>query len=256
MAKGLPDYGLIAAQIEALAEEDAAWVPLLANASALVMDGVDNLNWAGFYLMRPVRAGAAGNVERELVLGPFQGKVACVAHCRGARRVRNGRCDGLDTTGARRARICRAHRVRQRVELRGGGADPRGRARRGRAGRGLSAGGKVWRGGRARHGGRGRRHRALLRLREAGVAGRRGCCGRPAPVHIDREFAAGPRTRPSRVRATLHPGTLLPRVCTVARNSGQVSTGRRLGGTRPPPVRGRPANSPLMCTGGTPRRHT
>lgn len=78
MAKGLPDYGLIAAQIEALAEEDARWVPLLANASALVMDGVDNLNWAGFYLMRPVRAGAAGNVERELVLGPFQGKVACV----------------------------------------------------------------------------------------------------------------------------------------------------------------------------------
>lgn len=78
MAKGLPDYGLIAAQIEALAEEDAAWVPLLANASALVMDGVDNLNWAGFYLTRPVGADAAGDVERELVLGPFQGKVACV----------------------------------------------------------------------------------------------------------------------------------------------------------------------------------
>lgn len=78
MAKGLPDYGLIAAQIEALAEEDAAWVPLLANASALVMGGVNNLNWAGFYLMRPVGAGATGDVERELVLGPFQGKVACV----------------------------------------------------------------------------------------------------------------------------------------------------------------------------------
>lgn len=78
MAKGLPDYGLIAAQIEALAEEDTAWVPLLANASALVMDGVDNLNWVGFYLMHPVGAGAAGNDERELVLGPFQGKVACV----------------------------------------------------------------------------------------------------------------------------------------------------------------------------------
>lgn len=78
MAKGLPDYGLIAAQIEALAEEDAAWVPLLANASALVMGGVDNLNWAGFYLMRPVGTDAAGDVERELVLGPFQGKVACV----------------------------------------------------------------------------------------------------------------------------------------------------------------------------------
>lgn len=83
MAKGLPDYGLMAAQIEALAEEDAHWVSLLANASALVMGGVNNLNWAGFYLMRPVGActadgAGASNVERELVLGPFQGKVACV----------------------------------------------------------------------------------------------------------------------------------------------------------------------------------
>lgn len=75
MAKGLADYGLIAAQIEALAEEDARWVPLLANASALVMDGVGDLNWAGFYLMRP---DGADGTARELVLGPFQGKVACV----------------------------------------------------------------------------------------------------------------------------------------------------------------------------------
>ena len=75
MAKGLADYRLIAAQIEALAEEDAHWVPLLANASALVMDGVPDLNWAGFYLMRPSRTDAG---RLELVLGPFQGKVACV----------------------------------------------------------------------------------------------------------------------------------------------------------------------------------
>lgn len=86
MAKGLTDFGLIAAQIEALAEEDAHWVPLLANASALVMDGVANLNWAGFYLMRPAGTSAAAGAgaadaadgRRELVLGPFQGKVACV----------------------------------------------------------------------------------------------------------------------------------------------------------------------------------
>lgn len=89
MAKGLADFGLIAAQIEALAEEDARWVPLLANASALVMDGVEDLNWAGFYLMRPAGTSAAAGADaasaagaadgrRELVLGPFQGKVACV----------------------------------------------------------------------------------------------------------------------------------------------------------------------------------
>ena len=42
----------------------------LANASALIFDALDSLNWAGFYLIekdRPV-----------LVLGPFQGKPACI----------------------------------------------------------------------------------------------------------------------------------------------------------------------------------
>lgn len=62
------DYGLLGSQIESLAEADAGWVGLLANASALIMDGVPDLNWAGFYLMD----------GGELVLGPFQGKVACV----------------------------------------------------------------------------------------------------------------------------------------------------------------------------------
>ncbi|RUO38837.1 GAF domain-containing protein [Aliidiomarina shirensis] len=40
----------------------------LANISAVLFDQLDNLNWLGFYL-------AEGE---ELVLGPFQGKVACV----------------------------------------------------------------------------------------------------------------------------------------------------------------------------------
>ena len=40
----------------------------LANASALLMQGLENLNWAGFYL-------AEG---RTLTLGPFQGKPACI----------------------------------------------------------------------------------------------------------------------------------------------------------------------------------
>jgi GAF domain-containing protein len=63
-----PDYALLAAQVRSLAEEDAHWLPVLANASALVMESLPDLNWAGFYLMRGGR----------LVLGPFQGKVACV----------------------------------------------------------------------------------------------------------------------------------------------------------------------------------
>ena len=61
-------YELVAAQIRELADEEPHWVPVLANASALVFDAIDGLNWAGFYLMR----------HGELVLGPFQGKVACV----------------------------------------------------------------------------------------------------------------------------------------------------------------------------------
>ena len=64
----MTDYELVAEQIRALAEEEPSWVPVLANASALIFDAIPDLNWAGFYLMR----------DGELVLRPFQGKVACV----------------------------------------------------------------------------------------------------------------------------------------------------------------------------------
>lgn len=62
------DYGLICEQIEALAETEPFYVPLLANVSALLYEHMPDLNWAGFYLMR----------DGQLVLGPFQGKVACI----------------------------------------------------------------------------------------------------------------------------------------------------------------------------------
>lgn len=65
-----PDYELLAAQVRALAEEDPRWMPLLANASALIYEALPGVNWAGFYL---IPEGDDG-----LVLGPFQGKVACV----------------------------------------------------------------------------------------------------------------------------------------------------------------------------------
>lgn len=64
----MPDYQLLCAQIEALAEEDKYWLCMLSNTSALIMDALPHLNWAGFYLMR----------NQRLVLGPFQGKLACV----------------------------------------------------------------------------------------------------------------------------------------------------------------------------------
>lgn len=62
------DYQLLCAQIESLAETDGHYVPLLSNAAALIYHSMEGLNWAGFYLMRGGR----------LVLGPFQGKLACI----------------------------------------------------------------------------------------------------------------------------------------------------------------------------------
>ena len=62
------DYELLSKQLEALASQDTNYVPLLSNASALLYENMEDLNWAGFYLLK----------DSTLVLGPFQGKVACI----------------------------------------------------------------------------------------------------------------------------------------------------------------------------------
>ena len=62
------DYKLISAQLKSLAEDDHNYIPLLSNASALIYDSLPDLNWAGFYIMN----------KGSLMLGPFQGKVACI----------------------------------------------------------------------------------------------------------------------------------------------------------------------------------
>ena len=62
------DYKLIAAQIRALSEEEPFYVPLLSNVSALLFESLPEVSWAGFYLKR----------DGQLVLGPFQGKPACI----------------------------------------------------------------------------------------------------------------------------------------------------------------------------------
>lgn len=86
----MTDYGLLAKQIVSLAEVDAHWLPVLSNAAALLWDALDDINWAGFYLVDPATVSgaepsAAPGAEldaapsaHELRLGPFQGKVACV----------------------------------------------------------------------------------------------------------------------------------------------------------------------------------
>ena len=62
------DYDLIIRQMEALAEISSDYIPVMANAAALLYHSMEDINWVGFYLVK-------GDV---LILGPFQGKTACV----------------------------------------------------------------------------------------------------------------------------------------------------------------------------------
>ena len=71
----MPDYTLLAQQIEELAEIDAHWLPVLANTAALLWNALEDINWAGFYL---VDSDTGSDGVPELRLGPFQGNVACV----------------------------------------------------------------------------------------------------------------------------------------------------------------------------------
>ena len=69
------DWALIERQLGSVLEGTEVWVSALANASALLMDMLDDLNWVGFYLTGRVVGSGVGTDE--LALGPFQGKVAC-----------------------------------------------------------------------------------------------------------------------------------------------------------------------------------
>ncbi|RKM58784.1 GAF domain-containing protein [Butyrivibrio sp. CB08] len=64
----MTDYKLLAKQIRALADDEPNYIPVFSNASALLYDNLEDLNWAGFYIMN----------KGSLMLGPFQGKVACI----------------------------------------------------------------------------------------------------------------------------------------------------------------------------------
>lgn len=61
-------YRELQGQLTALFAGERDGLANSANTSALLFETLPNLNWAGFYFLR----------GRELVLGPFQGKVACV----------------------------------------------------------------------------------------------------------------------------------------------------------------------------------
>jgi len=75
-------YRELDAQLGALLTGERDLIANTANAAALLYNALPDLNWAGFYLLRPSasggHAGGTGGGAQELVLGPFQGKPACV----------------------------------------------------------------------------------------------------------------------------------------------------------------------------------
>ncbi len=62
------DYKLLCSQLKSLSEGVENNITILSNAAALLWYSLEGINWAGFYLFE----------NGELVLGPFQGKPACV----------------------------------------------------------------------------------------------------------------------------------------------------------------------------------
>ncbi|MDG1750643.1 MAG: GAF domain-containing protein [Thalassotalea sp.] len=61
-------YTQLAQQSKALIGDETDIIANMANISALLFDALDKVNWVGFYRV----------IEQELVLGPFQGKIACI----------------------------------------------------------------------------------------------------------------------------------------------------------------------------------
>ncbi|HEU4696561.1 MAG TPA: GAF domain-containing protein [Sphingomicrobium sp.] len=61
-------YRDLASALEGLVADETDAVANMANAAALIWETLPDINWAGFYR----------NVDGELVLGPFQGRPACI----------------------------------------------------------------------------------------------------------------------------------------------------------------------------------
>jgi L-methionine (R)-S-oxide reductase len=87
-------YDELATQIAALIQDETDPVANMANCAAVIFHSVPRLNWVGFYLLK----------GGELVLGPFQGRPACV-------RIAFGR--GLVGTAAEKRTTIRVADVNQ-----------------------------------------------------------------------------------------------------------------------------------------------
>lgn len=61
-------YQELLGQTKALVQGETDQIANMANLSALLFDALEEVNWLGFYRL----------IDEELVLGPFQGKIACI----------------------------------------------------------------------------------------------------------------------------------------------------------------------------------
>lgn len=64
----MTSYEILLKQASELLESEPWAISAMSNISSLIMQSLDNLNWAGFYIMR----------DGVLTVGPFQGKPACI----------------------------------------------------------------------------------------------------------------------------------------------------------------------------------
>lgn len=64
----MEQYQLLKQQLTALTADEPLLLPNLCNAAALLYQSLERINWAGFYLVK----------GEQLILGPFQGKTACI----------------------------------------------------------------------------------------------------------------------------------------------------------------------------------
>lgn len=64
----MTDYTMILKQAGEILDAEPWYVAAMSNLSALLASSLDRLNWAGFYLVK----------NGELIVGPFQGKPACI----------------------------------------------------------------------------------------------------------------------------------------------------------------------------------
>ncbi len=100
-------YRTLNQQAQALLEGEPDLIANLANLSALLNQELADINWVGFYLLQ----------GETLVLGPFQGKPACVRIPVGRGVCRHGGGRGQDPAGGRRTPVHGSHRLRRRQQF-------------------------------------------------------------------------------------------------------------------------------------------